>query len=233
MPRKARAAPTTTPSRLGLEIKRRREKLGLSQSELSRRADGDESLVKQIEKGKSQHPRADTLAALARELGCTVSELAGESQGKPRATRPGTEISPSASAIIDELDVRVSAGPGLIVESENKIGEWQLPRELIKTATASAPDRVKILSVVGDSMEPNFLPLERVMVDTADQRPTPPGVFVVWDGLGIVLKRIEFIPHSDPPRVRISSDNPKYEAYERVLGEAYIQGRVLGKWKWT
>jgi hypothetical protein len=71
------------------------------------------------------------------------------------------------------------------------------------------------------------------MVDTGDVRPSPPGVFVVWDGLGFVVKRVEFMVHSDPPKVKITSDNPKYTPYERVLGEAYIQGRVLGKWLWV
>ena len=82
-------------------------------------------------------------------------------------------------------------------------------------------------------MTPTFNPLDRVMVDLSDQTPSPPGVFVIWDGLGLVVKRVEHLAHSDPPRVRITSDNPKYQPYERILGEAYIQGRVLGKWYWT
>ena len=38
--------------------------------------------------------------------------------------------------------------------------------------------------------------------------PTPPGVFVLYDGMGLVAKRVEHITNSDPPRVRIISDNP-------------------------
>ena len=37
---------------------------------------------------------------------------------------------------------------------------------------------------------------------------------------------------SDPVRVKITSDNPKYDPYERTIDEAYIQGRVLGQWRW-
>jgi hypothetical protein len=32
--------------------------------------------------------------------------------------------------------------------------------------------------------------------------------------------------------VRITSDNGKYDPYERTLDEAYIQGRVIGQWRW-
>ncbi|MGH7746171.1 MAG: S24 family peptidase, partial [Candidatus Dormibacteria bacterium] len=94
------------------------------------------------------------------------------------------------------------------------------------------PDRVIILPVKGDSMEPTLRPGQRVMVDTSDQRPSPSGLFVVWDGLGSVVKRIQYVPHSDPPRVRIISDNPAGgDPYERLLEEAYIQGRVVGSWE--
>jgi hypothetical protein len=54
----------------------------------------------------------------------------------------------------------------------------------------------------------------------------------VWDGLGLVVKRVQVLAHSDPTRVKITSDNAKYEAYERTLAEAYIQGRVIGQWRW-
>jgi phage repressor protein C with HTH and peptisase S24 domain len=139
----------------------------------------------------------------------------------------------NGTARIDELDIRASAGSGHIIDSEHKIGEWQLPRELVKLATNSPAEQIKILSIVGDSMTPTYNPVDKVMVDTGDIQPSPPGVFVIWDGLGFVVKRVQYLPHSDPPRVRITSDNPKYEAYERILGEAYIQGRVIGKWLWV
>lgn len=134
---------------------------------------------------------------------------------------------------IAELDVRASGSGGLVGEAENKVGEWQVPSGVVRGYSTAPAIELRIITVMGDSMEPTLQPGQRVLVDTGDRKPSPPGIFVVWDGLGFVVKRIEFMAHSDPPRVRISSDNPKYTAYERVLGEAYIQGRVLGKWLWA
>ena len=74
-------------------------------------------------------------------------------------------------------------------------------------------------------------PGEKVLVDFRDTVASPPGIFVVWDGLGLVLKRVEFLAQSDPPKVRITSDNARYQPYERILEEAYIQGRVIGSWQ--
>lgn len=136
---------------------------------------------------------------------------------------------------IEELHVRASMGAGAMVETPEEAVKtvWSLPRDLIRFATSSDADRLKILTVIGDSMEPTFRPLDKIMVDTLDLSPTPPDIFVVWDGAGLVVKRVEFIPHSDPMTVRLFSDNEKYKPYQRVVDEAYIQGRVLGKWLWT
>jgi len=63
--------------------------------------------------------------------------------------------------------------------------------------------------------------------------PSPPGVYVLWDGLGLVLKRVEVIfGTQDPVMIRISSINPAYSSYDRALNEVHINGRVVGKWQW-
>jgi phage repressor protein C with HTH and peptisase S24 domain len=133
------------------------------------------------------------------------------------------------------MDIRAGAGSGqaVTIDEGGKIAEWSVPQELLRSATSSPSERIKILSIVGDSMQPTFNPTEKVMVDTGDLMPSPPGIFIVWDGLGLVAKRVEFVAHSDPPTVRMLSDNQKYSTYERVIGEAHIQGRVIGKWLWT
>jgi phage repressor protein C with HTH and peptisase S24 domain len=224
------------PSQIARAVERRMKALGLNPKRLSKKAGLNETFMRDLLQGRSRNPRHDTLQKLAEALDCSVGELAGERPNSATSiplNREQAEEDHLSVARIDELDVRAAAGPGQIIESEGKVGEWQFPRELVKIATNSPVERIKILTIVGDSMVPTYNPVEKVMVDTGDTRPTPPGIFVVWDGLGFVVKRVEYMAHSDPPRVRITSDNPKYAPYERVLGEAYIQGRVLGKWLWV
>jgi transcriptional regulator with XRE-family HTH domain len=133
---------------------------------------------------------------------------------------------------IEELDVRASAGDGLTGENEKVIAEWRVPTEVVRFYSTAPASELRLITVLGDSMEPTLQAGQRVLVDTGDKLPSPPGVFVVWDGLGLVVKRVQVLAHSEPTRVRITSDNPKYEAYERALTEAYIQGRVIGQWRW-
>ena len=231
---------------IGQRLKQAREATELTQTELAQAAHVDQSTLAHWERGKTK-PSPEKVALMAPVLG--VSEewlLYGRGRGPGMAEARGGARSADdrrdevmqmsaafGSVAIDELDTRVGAGAGQLIEGGVKVGQWMMPRELMKLATVAGEDRVKIVSVVGDSMAPTFNPTDRIMVDTSDRLPSPPGIFVVWDGLGLVVKRIEYIPHSDPATIRISSDNARYAAYERSLDEAHIQGRVIGKWQWS
>jgi len=148
------------------------------------------------------------------------------------ATAPARAPADARTIRIEELDVRASAGAGLTGENEKVVAEWQVPSGAVRGYSTAPATEMRIITVMGDSMEPALLPGQRVLVDTGDRKPSPPGIFVVWDGLGLVIKRVQMVPHSEPPRVKITSDNVKYETYERSLEEAYIQGRVIGQWRW-
>ena len=232
------------PTELAREIQRRMKALRLSIAELERRADVPQGRVKNILLGKSQNPRTDTISKIAKALGCTANDLTGGSNSEanitnspdlppepqPRSDHDAHE--PNGTLPITELDVRASAGPGALVEAENPTHIWRVPQDVIRSYTPAPASDLKIITVFGDSMEPVLMPGQRVMVDTADTTPSPPGIFVVWDGLALVIKRVQVVPHSDPLRVVISSDNPRYLPYERTLDEAHIRGRVIGGWKW-
>jgi phage repressor protein C with HTH and peptisase S24 domain len=100
-------------------------------------------------------------------------------------------------------------------------------------ATDSEGADILILRVKGDSMAPTYTPIDRVMVDTRDTVPSPPGIFVVWDTRSYLVARLQLVPRSTPPRVKISFDNGKYDGYEEVLEGELIKGRVIGKWQWS
>lgn len=154
-------------------------------------------------------------------------------RGQVADVQMGSRIKPPTGALsIIELDVRAAAGAGALVEYEDPVGEWRMPGAVLRLQTRSPEDELRIITATGDSMEPGIPPGTRVLVDTADKKPSPPGVFVVDDGVGIVIKRVQIIPGSDPPAIRLSSDNPQYAPYERTLDEAAILGRVIGRWVW-
>ena len=136
-----------------------------------------------------------------------------------------------------EVDMRAGAGGGAIGGfSRDGNGfdlaavkfRWNVPKDWLRGF--GDPNSLFLFEVVGDSMLPTFPPRTKVVVDSSDTWPSPPGAFVVWDGFSFVLKKVDPVPHSDPLTVILKSTNPDYSDYERVLDEAYIQGRVVGFW---
>ena len=51
---------------------------------------------------------------------------------------------------------------------------------------------------------------------------------VLWNGNGLVVKRIEKLREPGPPRLWLISANPDYAPYTCLAQEAHIVGRVLG-----
>lgn len=200
-----------------------REAAGLNQTELGREVGAAQSTVATWERGKNE-PDLKTIARIAKVVHRPPEWL---------AFNVNQELTDSL-ALISEIDVRAPSGNlGLLeVSSEGQeemtLRRYGFPRGEFKELFGTTPDGIVIVEVIGDSMFPTLVPGQRVFVNTHDRKASPPGIFVVWDGLGLVLKRVEFVDHSDPPRVRIISDNPSYKTYERDLEEAHIQGRVIG-----
>lgn len=220
-----------------------------NQKQLALQAGLHETAVRDILKGRSKNPGIDTLQALARVTGVPIDQLTAE-QLPPGVTRGINALHKAAKPkpeqlqldlrAIPEIDVRAGAGMGGespleafspngrdVVAHDAIIGHWQMPEEYLSAELRAAARSVRIIAVEGDSMSPTLMSGDRVMVDTRRRIPSPPGVFAIWDGLGVCVKRIELIQGSEPPTVRIISDNGLHATYERTAEEANIIGRVI------
>ncbi len=65
-----------------------------------------------------------------------------------------------------------------------------------------------------------------MLIDVSKTISYPPGIFVLFDGMCLVAKRVEHVPNSEPPSVRIPSAGRRYSAYERTVEEVNGVGRV-------
>ena len=183
----------------------------------------------------------DDREALAEHLGCKAEELKHKKvpPRKPRKKAAPKEgrIEPSTVATapegymaIPEIDVRASAGPGALHEGLEETKEmWFFPDPVIRHEFRARAADLRMITIDGDSMEPLLASGDRILIDTSQRVPVPPGIFVIWDGMGLVAKRIEHEPNSEPPKVVIKSVNPEYDTYERDAEEVHIIGRVV----WT
>jgi phage repressor protein C with HTH and peptisase S24 domain len=152
------------------------------------------------------------------------------------------------SAIL-EVDVRAGAGGGGVpagvyfvhdgdgntYEAEGIRDQWIIPQSVVRETLHASPAHIRIFEVIGDSMlNPDsrafsLYPGDRVFADLRDTTPSPEGIFVLWDGLSVVVKRVEVVRGADPFRLRLISANPQYSPYEATLDEVRIIGRYVGR----
>jgi phage repressor protein C with HTH and peptisase S24 domain len=217
------------------EVERRMLLLGMQQKHLARAAGLNETYVRDLIKGKSKNPRGEHLAKLAEALGCTVGDLMAPPRhrmGYEARPEPGQQEADGFSVGVREVDVYAGMGGGGLNDGEeHSRGEWRLPAEWLRQEVRGDLKLIRIITLEGDSMAGTLEAGDKVVVDMNRTLPSPPGLFVVYDGMALVAKRLEYLEELDPPRIRITSDNPKYRAYERTVDEVKIAGRIMGRWQ--
>ena len=70
-------------------------------------------------------------------------------------------------------------------------------------------------------------PLPIAAINCSQTLPSPPGIFILDGGVGLVTKRIEIIPSTTPQMLRISLENLAFSIYQRRIDEVHIIGRVV------
>lgn len=189
------------------------------------------------------HQDAEKLAAL---LGCEAGEL-HHAERPPRrkraaAKKRGTarpDEGPVPLTPVSEVEVEASAGPGALAgEFVEERARWFLPEGMIRYEGGTDSDAVRMLRVRGDSMEPELSEGDRLLIDTARRRPATGEMFVLWDGGGLVVNRVEYVnpgtasgagDDGGAPAFGLKSANPDYADYSCLVGEVHIVGKVL----WT
>jgi len=157
----------------------------------------------------------------------------------PTTTAPKLAVSiansetPHGYIRLPQYAVTASAGSGAVVDDGDSevvrfldVAEWwaqaNLPRDT---------DRVKILSVRGDSMAPDIQHGDVLFVDTGTRDFTAPGLYVLhWQGRALV-KRL--VPELANDRLAIVSSNPAYPTEyvdSRSIHSLHIGGRVAAWW---
>jgi len=176
-------------------------------------------LQQYIRRGQPKHLPADVALAVCDKVNLDWQEFVSPKIAQVSAGSKGSNKTRS----IPELDVRAAAGPGALNDAEAPVAWWAFPPEQIQ-AMGGAINDLAIIRVDGDSMTPLLQPGDRVCVDCSRKAPSPPGVFVLWDGAGLVIKRLEALPDE---KIRISSANTDYGTTEQPLDSVEIKGRVV------
>lgn len=208
-------------------IQARTRQLGLSAAQVAAIAGVNRSFVYDILRGRSEKPNLARLDQLARALKVERNWLL-HGLGEVEGERPIVENPDDVFVAIPYVNVRPSMGGGNIADDEPTYGRpYHFQKSWLHHDLKADPRNLCIMRVEGDSMSPTLLDGDTVLVDMSKRAPTPPGIFVLHDGLGLVAKRLErSLGSGDTIRYRIVSDNERYTPYEVTEDEIQIIGRV-------
>jgi len=187
-----------------------------------------------VHRGTPKILAEDDREILAEHLGCRPELLKhGRSfRLSTHARRPPPPAdaysAPVGYSVVPEADVRLDPGTEAWNGALRETGEaWLFADSFIRHRLRADPGDLWVIEVDGDSMEPLVSTGDHILIDASRTVPAPPGIFVIWDGIALVAKRIEHVPHSDPPRVILKSLNPEYDSHERPAVEVHIVGRAI------
>ena len=143
---------------------------------------------------------------------------------------------------VPEIDAKAGAGTGNVGEHEvvtlrrgetfvghKVISEWVFPSNFLRHELHIEAGGIMVLEVVGDSMSPTLESGDRIIIDTSYSKPTPDGIYVIEEGDGPMVKRLQLVRRTEPPEVRIIADNKHHEPYTLRLDDIRIIGRVSGR----
>ena len=109
---------------------------------------------------------------------------------------------------IKRYDVRASAGPGDIVESEKRYGSVALDKDFIRQVLHRRRDDLVSIEARGDSMEPTIHDGEVLIVDVSVKEVQNGCVYLLRVNDDLLVKRLSLRMDGS---VMVRSDNDKYE----------------------
>ena len=215
----------------GTRLRDRLKETGLSQAAAARRLGMSPERFGYYVRDKRQ-PDFDQLLRICKMVDATPDQLLGlrpmdreEHIGNSSDLPPPP--GPDPYVAIRFVDLRPGMGDQAYSEDDGEMQQALFPERLVRDELRATPEVIRAMQVEGPSMEPMLENGDQVLIDTRKVNPSQPAIFVLWDGYGLVAKWVERVPDSDPPRLRISSENPRFKPYEALAEEARIIGRVV------
>lgn len=197
------------------------------------------STLQNILRGESV-PGFDKVAKLAAVLGLNLNLLA---YGSPRlggSVADGmlmalAEIEANKRRVfneelfdyIDDFTMDVSAGAGVTIFQQPPIGMLAFHKDWIARRFGNK-DRLAIVRVRGDSMEPELRDGDRVMIDKSKTTPAD-GLFVLTHEDQAKIKRVQVVGKG---RLLLLSSNPAYQPEEVRPADPGVFFKIEGRAVW-
>jgi Peptidase S24-like len=207
---------------------------GEDYASLSRLLGRNPSYIQQfIKRGVPRRLSESDRRILARHFGIAEHLLGGPADtSRPLFNRPGLARAPDDYVLVPHYQVRASAGPGALPDSEAPTASIAFQAGFVRDLSASPPDSLAVLTVEGDSMLPTLAHGDQILIDSADRERLRDGIYVLRVDDALLVKRLS--PNPATRRLTIRSDNDAYPSWPdcdpaavAVIGRVVWVGRKL------
>ena len=186
----------------------------VNQRALSEHLDCDKSTAHNILRGK-RILKLSEIEGMAKFLQSTPFEI---------LSRAGMDLGQKAVQTDNSNIKEVSTKGGL---STDVVAEWGIPSDYLGAYLDVDPASSRVIVVQGDGMEPTLRAGDRVMLDMTDTVPSPPGLFAIFDGMAVSVKRLEPVLGANPISVNVISDNAAVADVIVAVADIKILGRIV------
>lgn len=138
-----------------------------------------------------------------------------------------TVVNPPNYLPVPTLDVRAGAGGGGIIDGAYLSTPRYFEAGFITQELRASPEDLCLVEIEGQSMEPLLRHGDTVLVDRRKTNLSMEGIFVLFDGDGVVCKWVEIDRDKDVPTLKIRSENPRFKDYDVLAENCQILGRVV------
>ncbi len=197
-----------------MRLRELRKNANLSMKDLAKILNLSESTISLYERNLHQ-PEFATLKKIADYFNVSIDYLLGRSNAEKPA-EPETE-----EVVFMPIIARITAGFGKTPEIEYNGEKLPIPKYMVKGDTGN----YFILQVQGDSMYPNYLDGDNVLMEKSEFADCGEIVAVMIDAEEATLKRIEY--DEKKSFIKLVPLNPNYPP-RTFTGEAMNSVRIIG-----
>jgi phage repressor protein C with HTH and peptisase S24 domain len=122
------------------------------------------------------------------------------------------------------LDIYGSCGAGAINYEDIEYEIVKFPWYMLENLTLTDPERLHIIKVIGESMEPELYDGEKVLIDLHQKDLNEKDIFAICSNEGVFIKRISIKQN----RIALKSSNDAFKD-ETIEEDIVVIGKVLHK----
>ncbi len=202
-------------------LRQRREALGLHKQDMANKVGVSLTTIQQYEKG--QMPKGEFAVRLAEALDCSLDWLLAGKEAVDDGSAGEARL-----VMVPMVEARLSAGTGSFETGGEVLRHYAFRWDFLHRK--GNPSQMVLLRVSGDSMQPQIMHNDVVLIDQGQRDPVPGRIYAVGVEDMVYLK----VVNAMPGRLILTSFNPDYAPIEADTGEQLADlVRVIGRAVWV